>query len=157
MRWRGSAAEPTVRLRRILGRQCVAYLLKAIGGIGPEMAARLKARDIHTTDELLEAAKSFKARKALAADLGVDEKAVLRWANLADRMRLKGVREPYAELLREAGVDTVKELKYRNPGKLAEAMAAANRKRRLVRLLPKEKRIAGWIAQAKALQTKITY
>ena len=40
-------------------------------------------------------------------------------------MRIKGVREPYAELLKDAGVDTVKELKYRNPGRLAEAMAAA--------------------------------
>ena len=45
---------------------------------------------------------------------------MLRWANLADRMRIKGVREPYAELLKDAGVDTVKELKYRNPGRLAE-------------------------------------
>jgi predicted flap endonuclease-1-like 5' DNA nuclease len=135
----------------------VAYLLSAIAGIGPEMAARLKARDIRTTDELLEAGKSFKARKILASELGTDEKTVLRWANLSDRMRLKGVREPYAELLREAGVDTVRELKYRNPEKLAEAMAAANRKRKLVRLLPKEKRIASWIAQAKALPPKITY
>ena len=135
----------------------MAYLLTAIAGVGPEMAAKLKARDIRTTEDLLEAAKTFKARKELAAQLGVEEQAVLRWANLADRMRLKGVREPYAELLREAGVDTVKELKYRNPGKLATAMAAANRKRKLVRLLPKEKRIAGWIAQAKVLQPKITY
>lgn len=135
----------------------MAYLLSAITGIGPEMTARLKARDIRTTDELLEAGKTFKARKLLAAELGIDEKTVLRWANLSDRMRLKGVREPYAELLREAGVDTVKELKYRNPGKLAEAMAAANRKRKLVRLLPQQKRIEGWIAQAKALPQKITY
>jgi hypothetical protein len=52
---------------------------------------------------------------------------VLRWANLADRMRIKGVREPYAELLKDAGVDTVKELKYRNPGRLAEAMARRTR------------------------------
>jgi predicted RecB family nuclease len=135
----------------------VAYLLSAIAGIEPEMAARLKAENIRTTGELLEAAKTFKARKLLATKLGTDEKTVLRWANLADRMRLKGVREPYAELLREAGVDTIKELKYRNPGKLAEAMAAANRKRKLVRLLPQQKRIAGWIAQAKALPQKITY
>ena len=135
----------------------MAYLLSAIAGIEPEMAARLKARGIRTTGELLEAAKTFKARKLLAGELSTDEKTVLRWANLADRMRLKGVREPYAELLREAGVDTVRELKYRNPEKLAEAMAAANRKRKLVRLLPKEKRIASWIAQARTLSPKITY
>jgi predicted flap endonuclease-1-like 5' DNA nuclease len=136
----------------------VAYLLKAIAGIGPEMAARLKTtRELHTTEDLLEAGKTFKARKELAAQLGTNEQAVLRWVNLADRMRVKGVREPYAELLREAGVNTVKELKYRNPAKLAEAMAAANRKRKLVRLLPKEKRIAGWIAQARALPPKVSY
>jgi predicted flap endonuclease-1-like 5' DNA nuclease len=135
----------------------VAYLLKAIAGIGPELVARLKARELHTTDDLLEAGKTFKARKELAAQLGINEQAVLRWVNLADRMRVKGVREPYAELLREAGVNTVKELKYRNPANLAEAMAAANRKRKLVRLLPKEKRIAGWIAQARVLPTKVSY
>jgi predicted flap endonuclease-1-like 5' DNA nuclease len=136
----------------------VAYLLKAIAGIGPEMAARLKTtRELHTTEDLLEAGKTFKARKELAAQLGTNEQAVLRWVNLADRMRVKGVREPYAELLREAGVNTVKELKYRNPAKLAEAMAAANRKRKLVRLLPKEKRIAGWIAQARVLPPKVSY
>ena len=33
--------------------------------------------------------------------LDVDEQTVLRWANLADRMRIKGVREPYAELLKD--------------------------------------------------------
>lgn len=136
----------------------MAYLLKAIAGIGPEMAARLKTtRELHTTEDLLEAGKTFKARKELAAQLGTNEQAVLRWVNLADRMRVKGVREPYAELLREAGVNTVKELKYRNPAKLAEAMAAANRKRKLVRLLPKEKRIAGWIAQARVLPPKVSY
>lgn len=135
----------------------MAYLLKAIAGIGPELAARLKARELHTTEDLLEAGKTFKARKELAVQLGINEQAVLRWVNLADRMRVKGVREPYAELLREAGVNTVKELKYRNPANLAAGMAAANRKRKLVRLLPKEKRIAGWIAQARVLPSKVSY
>jgi predicted flap endonuclease-1-like 5' DNA nuclease len=135
----------------------VAYLLKAITGIGPEMAAKLKPLGIVSTDELLEAGRTFKARKELAAKLATNEQTVLRWVNLSDRMRVKGVREPYAELLREAGVNTVKELKYRNPAKLAEAMAAANRRRKLVRLLPQEKRVAGWIAYAKNLQPKVTY
>jgi predicted flap endonuclease-1-like 5' DNA nuclease len=128
-----------------------------IAGIGPLMALKLKKLGIRTTDKLLEAAKTAKARKALAAQLEVDEQTVLRWANLADRMRIKGVGEPYAELLQAVGVDTVKELKYRNVANLAKAMADANRKRKLVRLLPSEKRIERWIAQAKELQSKITY
>jgi hypothetical protein len=60
-------------------------------------------------------------------------------------------------LLEAAGVDTVRELKHRNPKNLAQAIAAANARRKLVRLLPSEKRIIKWIAQANALPLKITY
>jgi len=135
----------------------VSYPLTAIAGIGPAMTARLKALGIRTTEKLLEASKTAKDRKILAEKLDVDEQLVLRWANLADRMRIKGVREPYAELLKDAGVDTVKELKHRNPGRLAQAMADANAKRRRVQLLPSEKRIGCWIDAAKKLPLKITY
>lgn len=135
----------------------MSYPVMDIAGIGPLMALKLKKLGIRTTGMLLEAAKTAKARKALAANLEVDEQTVLRWANLADRMRIKGVGEPYAELLQAVGVDTVKELKYRNVNNLAKAMADANRKRKLVRLLPSEKRIERWIAQAKVLPPKITY
>jgi predicted flap endonuclease-1-like 5' DNA nuclease len=135
----------------------VSYPVMDIAGIGPLMAIKLKQLGIRTTGRLLEAARTAKARKELAARIGVDEQTVLRWANLADRMRIKGVGEPYAELLQAVGVDTVKELKYRNVNNLAKAMADANRKRKLVRLLPSEKRIERWIAQAKELPPKITY
>jgi len=135
----------------------VSYPISAIAGIGPATTARLKAIGIRTTAKLLEAAKSAKGRKDLAQKLDVDEHAVLRWANLADRMRIKGVREPYAQLLQDAGVDTVKELKYRNPGRLAEAMSAANQKHKRVRLLPSERRVKAWIEAAKKLDQKIKY
>jgi hypothetical protein len=121
------------------------------------MAARLKANGIRTTEKLLEAAKSPKDRRALAEKISVDEHVVLRWANLADRMRIKGVREPYAELLKDAGVDTVRELKYRNPGRLARAMSEANKKHKRVRLLPSERRVSAWIEAAKKLDPKIRY
>jgi predicted flap endonuclease-1-like 5' DNA nuclease len=135
----------------------VSYPLTAIAGIGPAMAARLKALGIRTTEKLLEAAKSPKDRRALAEKLGVDEHVVLRWANLTDRMRIKGVREPYAELLKDAGVDTVRELKYRNPARLAQAMSEANKKHKRVQLLPSEKRVTAWIEAAKKLDPKIRY
>ena len=135
----------------------MSYPIRSIAGIGPAMAAKLRAQRIRTTEGLLEASKTVKDRKILAEKLDVSEQTVLRWANLADRMRIKGVREPYAELLKDAGVDTVKELKYRNPGRLAGAMAAANAKRKRVQLLPSEKRIEHWIEAAKKLPLKITY
>jgi len=135
----------------------VAYPITRIAGIGPAMATRLKALGIRTTEKLLEAAKSPKDRKALAEKIGVDDQVVLRWANLTDRMRIKGVREPYADLLKDAGVDTVRELRYRNPGRLAQAMSEANKKHKRVRLLPSERRVTAWIEAAKKLDPKIRY
>jgi hypothetical protein len=60
-------------------------------------------------------------------------------------------------LLCEVGVDTVKELQYRNPERLAKAMAEANKRRKLVRFLPSEKLVTRWVEHAKRLPQKITY
>jgi predicted flap endonuclease-1-like 5' DNA nuclease len=135
----------------------MSYPITDIEGIGPAYAERLKSLRIRTTSRLLEEAKSPRGRKALAEKTGVEPQRILKWANMADMMRIKGVGEEYSELLEAAGVDTVRELKYRNPKKLAEAMATANTKRKLVRLLPSEKAISKWIAEAKSLPMKITY
>jgi predicted flap endonuclease-1-like 5' DNA nuclease len=135
----------------------MSYPITDIDGIEPEVACILKSAGIRTTEKLLEAAKTPKGRKALAEKTGFDEKRILCWANKADKMRIKGVGEEYAELLQAAGVDTVKELMYRNPCNLAKAMAAANKKRKLVRLLPSDKAVLRWIEHAKKLPMKITY
>ena len=135
----------------------MSYSISGIHGISPEAAAVLRKAGIRTTAKLLDAAKSPKGRKTLAARTGFDEKCILAWANLADRMRIKGVGEEYSQLLQAAGVDTVKELKYRNPAKLAKTMADANAKRKLTRVLPSEKMVGRWIDRAKKLQMKITY
>jgi predicted flap endonuclease-1-like 5' DNA nuclease len=93
----------------------------------------------------------------LAERTGIEGKRILSLANMADRMRIKGVGEDYASLLQAAGVDTIRELKYRNPAKLARAMAEINAKRKLVRVLPSPRAVERWIEQAKRLQLKITY
>ncbi len=133
------------------------YPISALNGCDDGAAARLKAVGIRTTEKLLKAAKDVKGRKALAADIGVDEKTILAWANMADRMRIKGMGRGYAVLLQVCGVDTVKELRYRNPAKLAKAMATANDKRKLVRVLPSQKAILRWIETAKKMDSIISY
>ncbi len=133
------------------------YPISDLDGIDEEAQKTLKSIGIRTTARLLDAAKGPRDRKRLAERTGFPEKQILAWANTADRMRIKGVGEEYAELLREAGVDTVRELKYRNPGNLAKAMADANRKRKLVQLLPSETVVGRWIEYAKKLQPKIRY
>lgn len=135
----------------------MSYSIRAIEDIDPEEAKALKAAGIRTTEKLLEAAKTPRGRKSLAAKTELDEKKLLRWANIADKLRIKGIGTEYAGLLREVGVDTVKELKYRNPARLAKAMAETNKKRKLVRFLPSEKLVTRWVEHAKRLLQKITY
>jgi hypothetical protein len=133
------------------------YPVSNIPNMEPDAVDRFKSFGIRTTARLLDAAKNPKGRKLLAGKTGIDEKRILNWANAADRMRIKGIGAEYSELLRAAGVDTVKELKYRNPAKLAEAMAEANAKNKLARVLPSPRAVERWVEQAKRIQLKITY
>ena len=135
----------------------MSYPITDINGIDGEAAEILKSVGIRSTERLLDRARTVRGRKMLAMKTGFDEKRLLCWANVADRMRIKGIRKEYAELLQAAGVDTVKDLKYRNPANLATAMADTNKKRKMVRLLPSEKVVCRWIESAKKLPLKITY
>jgi hypothetical protein len=128
-----------------------------LDGLGPSFAIKMKNVGIRTTEKLLETAKSLKGRQMLAAKTDIQQEQLLRVANLIDRMRIKGVGQEYAELLEAAGVVTIKELRYRNPARLAKAMAQANGSRKLVRVLPSEQTVGRWIDHAKKLPVKISY
>jgi hypothetical protein len=139
------------------GGRRVSKSLKKLDCLAPEVIESLRAAGIRTSDRLLEAAKSAKDREALSRKTGISPRDLLRFANLADKLRVKGLGTGYAELLCRVGVDTVRELKYRNPAKLAEAMRNENDKRKLVRLVPTEKAVGRWVEAAKNLPPKITY
>jgi predicted flap endonuclease-1-like 5' DNA nuclease len=72
-------------------------------------------------------------------------------------MRIKGIAEEYSDLLEEAGVDTVKELRKRVPENLYNAMIKTNQEKKLVRRLPSRDQVESWIEQAKELTPKITH
>lgn len=133
------------------------YPIIDIEGIGKTFTRKLKENGINRTDQLLDRAASPKGRKEMAAATGIDESRILKWANMADLMRIKGVGEEYSELLEAAGVDTVKELRTRKPENLHAAMVEANAKKKLVRQLPGAAAVARWVAQAKDLKPIMTY
>ena len=133
------------------------YAIADMRAVGAFYATKLKAVGIRSTTKLLERARTAKGRRQLAEISGIPETHILKWANMADLMRVRGVAEDYSELLGAAGVDTVKELKRRNAANLVARMAAINERRRLVQLLPSEKRVARWIDEAKTLEPMITH
>jgi len=131
--------------------------LTKIEGVGEVYAAKLKAAGVDTVEALLEVGATPNGRDALEEKTGIGHKLILEWVNLADLMRIKGVGEEYADLLEEAGVDTVKELRRRNAANLHAAMVETNGEKNLVRRLPSREQVADWIEQAKALPPKVTY
>ena len=131
--------------------------LSTIEGIGPDYAAKLNAAGCNSVEELLEMGGTAKGRAALAASSGASEKLILGWVNRADLMRVKGIGEQYSDLLEEAGVDTVAELAQRNAANLTKAMADVNEKRNLVKALPTEDAVEGWIAHAKTLPKAVSH
>src|ERR1700722_4819812 len=132
------------------------YPISEIDGLPSFAATKLKSLGIRTTDRLLEAARTVKGRKVLAAKTGISEQQLLEWANFSDYMRIPGMGRAKVGLGR-AGVPTVRELALRNPSRLAQNMKEVNVRRKLVRILPSEKSVEQLIAKARKLQPKITY
>lgn len=131
--------------------------LTTIEGIGAVYAKKLQAVGIVTVEELLNVGATPKGRKELEEKSGIGHALILEWVNLADLMRIKGVGEEYSDLLEEAGVDTVKELRNRNADNLYAALLSTNAEKKLVRQLPSRRQVADWVSQAKTLPPKVSY
>jgi predicted flap endonuclease-1-like 5' DNA nuclease len=126
-------------------------------GVGPALAAKLEAAGIKTVEGLLEAGATAKGRKDLAAKSGVDEGKILKWVNMADLFRIKGVGSEYSELLESAGVDTVVELSKRVGANLHAKMVEVNTAKKLVRKMPTQGQVEDWVKQAKEMKRIVTY
>jgi predicted flap endonuclease-1-like 5' DNA nuclease len=133
------------------------YRIDRIEGIGAAYAGRLRKIGITRTDQLLERGRTRADRKELSDELTLDERVILKWVNMCDLMRIKGVGEEYSELLEVAGVDTVRELRSRNARNLTLAMRDANAAKKLVRQLPGEAQVARWIEAAGTLVPMIEH
>ncbi len=135
------------------------YPIETVEGIAKKFGAKLRKVGITRTDHLLERAATRKGRKEVAEATGIDEKLILKWTNMCDLMRVKGVGEEYSELLEAAGVDTVKELRNRKPENLHKALVEANKSRKngLVRQLPGPSQVEKWVKHAKTLKPMVSY
>jgi predicted flap endonuclease-1-like 5' DNA nuclease len=128
-----------------------------IEGVGRVYAEKLAKAGIRTVEGLLKEGASDKGRKEIAAASGIEHTQVLEWVNRADLYRIKGVGKQYSDLLEKAGVDTVVELSKRVASHLYAKMIEVNQAKNLVNGMPGEKKVEGWIAQAKKLPRVVTY
>ncbi len=131
--------------------------INTIEGIGPVHAAMLGEYGLFTTEDLLTAGATRKGRQELVEKTGISDTLILRWVNKADLMRVPGVGEEYSDLLEAAGVDTVKELRSRNPSHLYNALVEANAEKHLVRRPPYYSEVENWVEAAKEIESRVSY
>ncbi|MBV9106733.1 MAG: DUF4332 domain-containing protein [Verrucomicrobia bacterium] len=131
--------------------------INEIEGIGPSHAEKLESHGIRTVEDLLKSGATPNAREELVKQTGISHHLILKWVNEADLFRVKGIARQYTELLRSAGVDSVKELAQRRADHLHEELAAINREKKHVHEVPGVNAIERWIEEAKALPGMVTY
>ncbi len=135
----------------------MSYPIHEIEGIGATYRDKLAKAGIKTTADLLTQCCDRKGRGQVSSRAGVSEGQLLKWANMADLMRIKGIGPEFAELLEAAGVDTVKELRNRKPDNLTSRMQQVNTTRKVTRRNPPLTIVEGWVSEAKSLSPVISH
>jgi len=131
--------------------------IKDIEGISDVFTKKLQAMGVNTVEALLEKGATKKGREDVARQSGIDEHKILEWVNRADLYRIKGIGSEYSDLLEAAGVDTVVELSKRRADNLTEKMVEVNTAKKLVRRVPTQQMVEGWISEAKTLPRIVSY
>lgn len=132
------------------------YPIEEIEGIGGVYGEQLGKAGVRTTGDLLARAGTASGRDSLARETGISGDLLLAWVNRADLMRIPGVGTQYSDLLEAAGVDSPAELARRNAANLATTFGeVAAARPGIVRRVPSETEVAGWITSASSLEKAV--
>ena len=126
-----------------------------VAGVGLRQATKLRKAGVRTGKGLIEAAATRRGRTELAKSTGLSPKDLQLWVHHADLLRVRGVGAEYAELLVSAGVDTLRDLRRRNPTALVAKIIGMNGAQKVVSRLPTESMVEGWIDSAGNLEPSI--
>ena len=119
-----------------------------VAGVDHKNATKLRKVGVRTGRALIEAASSRRSRTELSKSTRIDQKHLQQWVNHSHLLMVRGVGAEYAELLVAAGVDTVRDLRRRNPTALLAKIIGLNGQKKVVRRLPTEGMVEGWIEAA---------
>ncbi|MBY9007961.1 MAG: DUF4332 domain-containing protein [Candidatus Lokiarchaeota archaeon] len=119
-----------------------------IEGIGKDYAKTLEKEGLIELTDL--SSLSWNQMKDLAAKTKISSKLIDKWQENVDLISIKGVGPQYADALNQIGIDSVKELAYRNPKNTLEKIEQLDKEKPdVIRQLPTLKDIEGWIDASK--------
>ncbi len=123
--------------------------IDSINGMTHTEATKLRRARVRTTVTFLQIASTRSGRALLTKETGITSPKLLHWAKRAELMKIKNLGRDYADLLETVGVESVADLKRRNPESLHEMMHNANQAKKIVDRMPSLKRVTNWIDDSK--------
>jgi predicted flap endonuclease-1-like 5' DNA nuclease len=155
----GTPFEVTVQPAKVqpqtLGTTMSGTPLTGIKGIGPGYMAKLRTAGIESVEDLRAAGTTPAKRAALGKQVDRNESIILRWVQIADLMRIKGVGTQQSTLLWEAGIKTPADLPLQQPSHLLLLLRKINEEKRIVKKLPPSKQLTAWVEEARNLPVLI--
>ena len=130
--------------------------INSINGMSHQEATSLRRARVRTTSTFLQIAASRSGRALLSKETGISSPKLLHWAKRAELMKVKNLGRDYSDLLEAVGIESVSDLRRRNSNSLHEVIAKVNNKSQIVDRLPSEKRVGGWIEEAKGINSIVT-
>ena len=130
--------------------------INSINGMTHIEATKLRRARVRTTVTFLQIASSRSGRALLTKETGISSPKLLHWAKRAELMKIRALGRDYSDLLEAVGVESVSELKRRNPESLHESMSAINNKQEIVDRMPSLKRVTKWIEESKDIDIKVS-
>jgi hypothetical protein len=130
--------------------------IDSINGMTHTEATKLRRARVRTTTTFLQIASTRSGRALLTKETGINSPKLLGWARRAELMQIKNLGKDYADLLEAVGVESVSDLKRRNPEALLDVMQKRNSKNQIVDRMPSLKKVTSWIEDAGLMEIKVS-
>jgi hypothetical protein len=133
------------------------FKLRDFRGMDEALVAKLEARHIRISEQMLAAGRTREQRAALARELGFPEGALLELVKLSDLARLPGVKAIRARLYYDAGVDTVAKMASWEPEALRLMVSEFVERTGFDGAPPLPREVSSTVANAKGLPAIVEY
>jgi len=124
--------------------------ISEVEGIGEKYAKKLEKASIANVEDLIPL--KWSEIKELAETTSISLKLLEKWQDHTELMIIKGVGPEYSEVLNKVGIDSTRELAYRNPKNTLDSIIEFDKKQPdVIRKIPKVEQIEDWISEAQTL------
>jgi predicted flap endonuclease-1-like 5' DNA nuclease len=128
-----------------------------IKGVGPSYSEKLESLNIKTTYDLLKKCTTPQDRRKISKKSKISETIILKWVNMIDLLRIKGIGVEISEFMEYLGTDTINKLANSDPEILFQKMKDLNNNKNIIKRTPTLRKVENWISQAKEIPRIVKY